>query len=127
MSHPLVEKILQDGLSSINVSMLSPEAKKKLLTEAATTLMARNRFAEAAQALHIGNNQDQLRETGEWLLSQHRYAVAAQFLRFTGESDRLHRLAQDCISSGDISAAKAIYESLGDTTMIEFLNANFGR
>lgn len=125
MAHPLIDKILNDGVRSVNVSMLSPELRKRLMTDAATALLSRNRIADAADALAIGGNLERLREIGEWYLLQRRYPAAALFLRHVEEPERLARLAQDCLAAGDVSAARAIYESLGDETMLEFLKQNF--
>jgi hypothetical protein len=125
MTHPLVEKIVNEGIQSVNVSMLSPQLRKTLLTEAGTVLMHKGRYEEAAHAFALGDNKEMLREQGHWFLEQNRYGLAAYFLLHVEREERLQELAKDCIAAGEINPAKAIYESLHDDTMLHFLRENF--
>jgi len=125
MAHPIVEKILRDGLGSVRLEMLSPEAREPLMRQAGRALLNSNRLAEAAEAFARGNVMDELRVQGEWLREQGRLADAALFLRHVDREDALRRLAEDCIGIGEIEAARAIYETLGDAAMLSFLQENF--
>jgi hypothetical protein len=125
MGHPIVDKVVREGLQSINVSMLSPEVRLKLMTEAGNTLMRMSRFKEAAHAFALAENKEALREHGNWFLKQNKYGLAAHFLLHVEREDRMQRLAQDCIAAGEVEAAKDIYESLGDQVMVHFLRENF--
>ena len=126
MPHPLVEKIVKDGVDAVNVSMVSPALRLKLMTDAANTLMHDGRYAEAAKAYHIGENHDMLREQARWFTEQKRPAIAAWFLLYVEDRpEKLDELAQECIRLGEFGAAKAIYEKLGNTTMLDFLKENF--
>ena len=127
MAHPLVDKIVKEGVDSVNVSMLSKDLKKALLTEAGNVLMHEGRYAQAAKAFAVGENHDMLREEARWFMQQQRPAIAAWFLLYVEEKQEvLQELAQTCIAVGDFAAAKAIYEKLGDETMLLFLKENFG-
>jgi hypothetical protein len=125
MTHPLIQKIVEQGVSSVNVSMLSPDAKKKIMTEAGNTLMHLNRYQEAAQAYAVGENNDLLKEQGHWFLKQNRFAMAAFFLLHVEKEETLENLAQQCITAGELEAAKAVYRKLGNTIMLQFLEENF--
>jgi hypothetical protein len=125
MGHPLVDKILKDGVESVNVRMLSLDVRKKLLGEAAATLMRQGKFSQAAQALALAEHKEALKEHGKWLLSQNRYGDAAYFLIHSEKEEDLRQLASDCISANDIDAARTIYSSLQDEIMLAFLRENF--
>lgn len=127
MTHPLVEKIMRDGLASINVSMLSKPVRSELLLLASRSLMNANRVREAADALALGECKDELRGQGEWLRSQGRLGAAALFLRHVETPQALGKLAQDCLGIGEVESARAIYEILGDEQMLSFLKENFTR
>jgi len=125
MAHPLIDKIVNEGVQSINVSMLSPALRKALMTEAGNVLMHKGRFQEAAHAFSLGENKEMLREQGKWFLEQKRYGLAAYFLLHVEDEGVLQELAKDCIAANEYASAKAIYESLGDQTMLAFLRENF--
>jgi len=80
---------------------------------------------EAAQAFAIAGNHDLLNEYGRWFMQQKKPGIAAFFLLHIEKEDLLEDLAQECIATNHIEAAKAIYEKLGNTTMLEFLKENF--
>jgi len=126
MAHPIVDKIVKGGVDSVNVSMLSHDLRLKLMTEAGSTLMHEGRYAEASRAFAIGENHDMLREQGRWFMEQKRPAIAAWFLLNVEERpEKLEELAEVCIGIGEYAAAKAIFEKLGNTTMLAFLKENF--
>lgn len=125
MGHPLIDKIVDEGLSSIDVSMLSADLRNALLSEAGTRLMHGNRIGEAAEAFAMAGNHEQLKEQGEWFLQQRRYGVAALFLRHVAGEEMLDGLAVKCLENGEIGPARKIYESLGDSQMVAFLERNF--
>jgi hypothetical protein len=124
MSHPIIDKILREGVQSVNVSMLSPELRLKLMTDAGNTLMHQNRYKEAAHAFALAGNKEQLREHGNWLLKQKRFAHAAYFLVHVQDEEQLRELAQICIAANELEAAKEIYSTLGDETMLLFMKEN---
>ena len=124
MSHPIIDKIVQQGVQAVNVSMLSPDLRKRLMTEAGHTLMRQGRFKEAAHAFSLGDNKEELREQGKWFLKQHKLGLAAYFLIHTEEEDALRQLAEACIAANEIDAAKEIYSSIGDETMLSFIREN---
>lgn len=125
MGHPIIDKIVREGIHSVNVSMLSAELRFKLMTEAGNVLMHQDRYTEAAHAYALADNKDVLREQGRWFLKQNKFGLAAHFLLHVEREDKMQELAQQCIAADEIEAAKAIYESLGDETMLRFLRENF--
>jgi hypothetical protein len=124
MGHPIIDKIVKEGVQSVNVMMLSPDLRHKLMTEAGNTLMRQNRVSEAAHAFALAENKEALREYGRWFLKQQKVGLAAYFLLHVEDEEVLRELAQKCIASNDIDAAKAIYESLKDATMLSFIREN---
>lgn len=125
MAHPIVQKILREGLDAVNTSMLSDSLRLTLLTEAADRLMHANRLEEAARAYETARNIEKLRETAEWLRQQHRLADAALFLEHIGSQEELAKLGEQCIAAGEIRAAKRLYAKADDSVMVEFLEKNF--
>ena len=126
MGHPLIDKIVDEGVDSINVSMLSPELRNALLTEAGTKLIHMNRIQEAADAFAMAGNQEKLWDHGRWFMEQQRYGTAALFLRHVARHDILEDLAVKCLERNDTRGAKAIYEVLQNDQMIKFIEENFG-
>jgi hypothetical protein len=125
MAHPIVEKILREGVASIKTDGLSPALKRQLFSEAGAAFMHANRPSDAASAFNVAGNTDALREHGDWLRSQQRIADAVHFLVHVETDQKLSELAQTCVGIGDIAAARMIYTKLGDTTMLTFLDENF--
>ena len=126
MSSPIVEKILRDGVSSLNVGMLAPAVRAKLLGDAGDRLLHTGELLKAAEAYTVGGCTEKLKATGAWLLEQKRYGVAAHFLRPVGKPEELERLAAECVAAGEIEAAKALYRELGQHEMVRFLEENLG-
>ncbi|MBR9700644.1 hypothetical protein GOV11_02160 [Candidatus Woesearchaeota archaeon] len=125
MGHPLIDKIINDGIDSVNVDMLSDQLRFDLMSEAGKKLLHMGRLRESADAFAIGGNQEQLMEQGRWFLDQRRYGPAALFLRHAAHPDMLMELAQKCLAAGHVEEAAAVYESLGDETMAQFIKSNF--
>jgi len=125
MAHPIIEKILRDGLASVKLGMLSPEAREPLMRAAGRALVAENRLREASDAYALGNVTDELRGQGQWLRDQGRLAEAVLFLRHVEKEPIMRRLAEDCVAIGEIASAIAVYETLGDEQMLAFLRENF--
>jgi hypothetical protein len=125
MPHPLVLKIVEHGLHSVKVDMLSPELRTRLLTEAGAVLLHENRPIEAAKAFALAENHDQLHEQGRWFLEQHKPEIAAHFLLHVAREGDLRRIAEECMNHGHHRTAQMLYEKLGDSPMAEFIKANF--
>ncbi len=125
MVHPLVTKILSEGLDKIDVSMLSAELRNRLLSEAGTRLLAINKVKESSDAYALAGNAELLREQGDWFKAQQKYAQAALFLRHVAEREELEELAAECLRRGHTSAAKEIFLKLNDSVMVSFIDANF--
>jgi hypothetical protein len=126
MGHPLIDKIVDEGVQSVNVSMLSPQLRLTLMSEAGSKLMHLGRYQEAGHAFSLANNKEALKEHGHWFLQQQRLAHAAYFLLHVEREEFLEDLAQKCIAANEIEAAKAIYNALGDQVMLHFIRENLG-
>jgi methylmalonyl-CoA mutase cobalamin-binding subunit len=125
MDHPIITKIVEQGVQSVNVSMISADLRKKLLTEAGNILMHKGKHKEAAEAYYVGGNIELLQEQGKWFLEQRKPGVAAYFLLHIEKQEFLHDLAQQCVETHNLESARAVYEKLGDKVMVEFLEQNF--
>ena len=60
MDHPIVEKIIKDGIDSVNLSMLGPQAKKKILTEVGEKLYKQGKFKEAVRIAEESGDMQKL-------------------------------------------------------------------
>jgi len=125
VGHPIIDKIVNEGVQAVNVSMLSSTLRGKLMSEAGSILMHQNRFAEAAHAFALAENKQELKEHGRWFLEQHKLGLAALFLLHVEDETFLQELAQKCLAVNEIEPAKQIYESLHDDIMLSFLRENF--
>jgi hypothetical protein len=123
--HPLIQKILDEGVDAISVDMLSDNLKKTLLTEAGKRLLNHNRPEEAAKAFAKGNSVQELKEQGIEFMKQRKFGVAAHFLKHVLPHNEVEDLALQCLEQKDYTAAKSVYETLENKQMCEFIEKNF--
>lgn len=125
MTHPIINKIVNEGVDSVQLSALPKEVRSKLFTEAGNTLLHKRKLEEAAKCFALAENRDALLEHGRWYMKQQLLGAAAMFLLHVEDEEKLEELAKACIASNDIAAAKAIYSKLGNEVMLHFINKNF--
>ncbi|MEK6983752.1 MAG: hypothetical protein AABX33_04210 [Nanoarchaeota archaeon] len=125
MEHPVVEKILKEGISSVNLSMLDEAARKKILSDVADKLYRQNRFKEAIEAAANCNNIEKLIQLGDLFLSEGKSELAALCFIPTKDKQRLTAAAVLCIKSKNYKFAAQAYDAADNKQMAAFIKHNF--
>lgn len=125
MEHPIVEKILKSGISSVNLSMLDESARKKILSDVGERLFRQGRHAEAVEILAKSNDIERLTKLGDSFLSENKIELAALCFIPTKDKQRLNNAAVLCIQSGNYKLAAKAYEAADNIQMASFIRQNF--
>ena len=125
MDDPIVEKILKEGITSVNLSMLSEDARKRVLSDVGEKLYKQSRFAEAIEILAKANDMEKLIKYGDLFLSESKAELAALCYLPTRDKQKLNNAAILCIQSGNYKMAAKAYEAADNTQMASFIKQNF--
>lgn len=125
MEHPIVEKILKEGINSVNLSMLDESARKKILNDAGEKLWKQNKFAEAIEIMAKSGDMEKLTKLGDLFLSEHKTELAALCFIPTKDKQRLNSAAVLCIQSKNYKLAARAYEAADNMQMASFIMQNF--
>lgn len=125
MEHPVVEKILKEGINSINLSMLDESARRKILSEVGEKLYKQNRFAEAIEIMAKADEIDKLLKLGDLFLAENKSELAALCFIPTKDKQRLNNAAVLCIQAKNYKLAAKAYEAADNMQMASFIMQNF--
>jgi hypothetical protein len=125
MEHPIVEKIMKDGIGSVNLSMLDEEARKRILSDVGEKLYRQNKFTEAIEVMAKANDIEKLTRLGDSFLAENRVELAALCFIPTKDRQRLNSVAVLCIQSGKYGLAAKAYEAADNAQMSSFIRQNF--
>ena len=125
MDHPIVEKIMKEGIRSVNLSMLDETARKRILNEVAEKLYKENKFLDAVEILAKSNEKEKLVKWGDSFLSEGRTELAALCFIPTKDKQRLNNAAVLCIRSKNYRMAAEAYEAADNLQMASFIKENF--
>ena len=125
MEHPIVEKILKDGINSVNLSMLDESARKRILSDAAERLYRQNKFVEAIEIMVKANDMDKLTKLGDLFLSESKTELATLCFIPTKDKQRLSSAAVLCIQAKNYKLAAKAYEAADNMQMASFIQQNF--
>ena len=125
MDHPIVEKILKEGISSVNLSMLDEKARKSILTDVGEKLYRQGKLIEAISMLERAGDIDRLRKLGELFASENKFELAAMCFIPTKDGQKLNDVAVKCIELKNYKLASAAYEAADNRQMAEFIRDNF--
>ena len=125
MDHPIVMKILREGISSVNLSMLDESARKRILRDVGDKLYKENKIHEAIEIFTKANDMEKLTEIGDSFLAQGRGELAALCFIPTKDNQRLSNAAVQCISAKNYSLAAQAYEAADNRQMADFIRQNF--
>ncbi len=125
MEHPVVAKILKEGINSVDLSMLEDGKEKEILNYVGERLYKLNKIPDAVEILKKAKNLERLKEMGDELMMQSRIEVATLCFIPTKDKDRLNKAAALCIKVMNYQLAAKAYEAAGNTEMVEFLERNF--
>ena len=125
MQHPIVEKILKEGINSVNLSMLDESARKKILTDVAEKLYKQNKFVESIEIMAKAGDIEKLTRIGDLFLSEGRTELATLCFIPTKDKQRLNNAAVLCIQSKNYKLAAKAYEAADNKQMASFIYQNF--
>ena len=125
MEHPIVEKILKEGISSVNLSMLDAAAQKRILNDVSDKLCKQNKFVEAIEVMGRSNDIEKLMKLGDLFLSERKIELAALCFIPTRDKARLNNVAVLLIQSKNYKLAAEAYEAADNTQMASFIMRNF--
>ena len=125
MEHPIVEKILKEGISSVNLSMLDEDARKKILSDVGEKLFRQGRFPEAIEIMAKAGDMEKLINLGDVFLSEKKTELAALCFIPTRDRQRLSSAAVLCIQSKNYRLAAKAYEAADNMQMASFILQNF--
>ena len=125
MEHPIVAKILKEGINSIDLSMLDDNKEKKILNYIGERLYRLNKIPDAVVILEKARNFEKLKDFGDQLLMQNKIELATFCFLPTGDKERLEKAAELCIQIENYKLAAKAYEVAGNKSLTEFLKKNF--
>lgn len=125
MEHPIVEKILKEGVNSVNLSMLDESARKKILNNVAEKLYKQNKFIEAIEIMAKAGDIEKLTKLGDLFSSEGRTELATLCFIPTKDKQRLNNAAVLCIQSKNYKLAAKAYEAADNKQMADFIQQNF--
>ena len=125
MEHPIVEKILKEGISSVNLSMLDEDARKKILSDVGEKLFRQGRFPEAIEIMAKAGDMEKLINLGDAFLSEKKTELAALCFIPTRDRQRLSSAAVLCIQSKNYRLAAKAYGAADNMQMASFILQNF--
>lgn len=124
-SATLAAKIVDKGLDNMDFSMLPDALKFEILTTTGELFFKKNNLRDAVRSFVIARNMDGLAELGETLLAQNRFEEAARFFIPTGKKKELEILGFKCAEVGNYKLALRCFEASGSASLVSFLRDNF--
>lgn len=125
MEHPIVEKILKEGIDSVNLAMLDEASRKRIFADVGEKLYRQSRFVEAIEVMSKAGDIEKLTRLGDQFLGEQRIELAALCFMPTKDKQRLNSVAVLCIKSGKYGLAAKAYEAADNMQMATFIRQNF--
>ncbi|MEK6942631.1 MAG: hypothetical protein AABX00_01045 [Nanoarchaeota archaeon] len=125
MEHPIVEKIMKEGINSVNISMLSEEAQKRILSDVGEKLFKQNKHQEAVDIMAKAGEISKLIALGDAFMKERKSDIATMCFIPTKDKDRLNDAAVLCIQAKNYALAAKAYEAADNAQMASFIKENF--
>ena len=125
MNHPIIEKILKEGINSVNISMLDDSSRNKILSDVADKLYKQNKFIEAIEIMSKANDINKLINLGDSFLAEGKAELATLCFIPTKDKQKLNNAAVLCIQSKNYELAAKAYEAADNKQMADFIKTNF--
>src|SRR3989344_7642583 len=125
VEHPIVEKILKDGINSVNLSMLDEGARKKILSDVGEKLYRQSKFTEAIEIMAKANEIEKLAKLGDAFLSEKKIELATLCFIPTKDKQKHNNAAVLCIQSKNYKLAAKAYDAADNKQMASFILRNF--
>ena len=125
MEHPIVEKILKEGINSVNLSMLDENSRSRILSDVGEKLWKQNKFAEAIEIMAKANEIEKLKRLGDSFLAENKVELATLCFMPTKDKEKLNNAAVLCIKAKNYKLAAKAYEAADNRQMADFIQENF--
>ena len=125
MDHPIVMKIMKEGINSVNLSMLDEISRKRILSDVGDKLYRENKIKEAVEILSKANDFEKLSKMGDEFILQGKGELAALCFIPTKDRQRLSNAAVLCINAKNYKLAAEAYEAADNIQMAHFIRQNF--
>ena len=125
MEHPIVMKIMKEGISSVNLSMLDESARKRILSDVGEKLFRESRFKEAIEIMEKSGEIEKLGKLGDSFINEGKTELATLCFIPTNDKERLNNAAVLCIKSKNYRLAAKAYQAAGNSQMAYFIQQNF--
>ena len=120
MEHPIVEKIMKEGINSVNISMLSEEAQR-ILSDVGEKLFKQNKHQEAVDIMAKAGEISKLIALGNAFMKERKSDIATMCFIPTKDKDRLNDAAVLCIQAKNYALAAKAYEAADNAQMASFI------
>ncbi|MBS3150842.1 hypothetical protein J4443_00480 [Candidatus Woesearchaeota archaeon] len=124
MEHPIVTKIIKDGINSVDLSMLDDRGRG-ILSYVGERLYKLNRIPEAVEILERAEDFEKLRKIGDEFMRQNKVELAAMCFIPTKDKERLNNAAALCVKAMNYRLAAEAYFAAGNKEMAMFLKENY--
>ncbi|MDP1760406.1 MAG: hypothetical protein Q8L01_03115 [Candidatus Woesebacteria bacterium] len=121
----LASKLIDNGIDSIDVSMLPVDYKKQILTEVAELLFNQGRLEDCAKTISKSCNPQKQVEFGIKFMAEGRPALAVEALLNSGAKDLIKKAGIACMNNGNRESAIKAFDSIEDKEMKKFIEENF--
>lgn len=121
----LASKLIDNGIDSIDVSMLPLDYKKQILTEVAELLFNQGRLEDCAKTISKSCNPQKQVEFGVKFMAEGRPALAVEALLNSGAKDLMKKAGIACMNNGNKESAIKAFDSIEDKEMKKFVEENF--
>lgn len=121
----LAEMIMEKGIDNVNLTMLTPDKRKNILSHVGQVYVKKNNIPEAVRLLSLADNKEKLIELSDWLLEQRRYRQAALAILYTDDKERQNKIAEICLRQRMFETASNLYTAMGNDVMVRFISENF--
>lgn len=125
MDHPIVEKMLKEGINSVNLSMLDEKSRKNILTDVGEKLYKQGKILEAIEILTKAGDFGRLLKLGDIFASENKAELAALCYIPTKDKERLNKMAVLCIEVKNYALAAKAYGAADNPQMSAFIKQNF--
>ncbi|MFH1065279.1 MAG: hypothetical protein V1734_02125 [Nanoarchaeota archaeon] len=125
MASTLARWVVEKGIDNIKPSMLTPEMKREILSEAGMIFLKEGRFYEAVKAVSMAENSPRLVEMGDEFMRQSKFENAVLCFIPTKDKIRIEKAAVECAKQGNVRLAYYAYIASENAEMAAFLKENF--
>lgn len=124
MASTLARWVVEKGIDNIRPSMLTPDMKKEVLSEAGMIFLKEGRFFEAVKAVSMAENSPRLVEMGDEFMRQSKFENAVLCFIPAKDKSRIEKAAVECARQGNVQLAYYAYIASENAEMAAFLKEN---